>query len=167
MVNRRSCVPKPSEGARVESARFQHMQVNSVKKITEEILSSSQRKIQMVNEVNEVRQSFIKVLQEIYANTSLVKYFAKHFAKPTGTFIIFLPYRDLADTGDDGDNDDEHAVHTLAKGFDAFTVPGFAFGMSRFIRVSYGRIDVSTAEATALALANGLHKIITNREVMP
>lgn len=106
--------------------------------------------------LNEVRKIFIKSLEPVYKNTALFE----RFVVPDGSYYFLLPYKDTSGQITVSASDDMKAVKFLAENHGVLLVPGFAFGMPGYLRVSYGCLEISTASAAAEMVAGGMKHLL-------
>lgn len=115
-----------------------------------------------VVQLGEVRKVFVRALRRVYRNSIL----ADRFVVPDGAFYFFLPYNTL-----DGElpsrRSDMQVVEYLATQHNILVSPGFTFGMEGYIRVSYGCVEISSADEVSSALALGLSIFLPNKMGTP
>lgn len=96
-----------------------------------------------------VRACFLDRLDTVYAQQPGLR-----LVRGDGAFYLFLP---IGDDGDSGSGSADDAVAFLAGAPTwVLTVPGTAFGMEGYVRVSFGSVPLEHAASAAGALANGL-----------
>lgn len=109
-----------------------------------------------ISVLNEIRIAFVDALLPVYKASCLENL----FVAPTGAFYLFLPYLDPDAHSSVREDDDMKVVEILALQYGVLVVPGFAFGMAGYIRVSFGSLAPATAKKAAQALACGLQAVI-------
>lgn len=90
-----------------------------------------------------VRDVFVQACREVYTQLGV------KFVTGNSAFYLFLPI----ETRDRNSSD---VASFLVKAGNVLVVPGHAFGMKHYIRVSYGSVCISDASSAAGALRKGL-----------
>jgi aromatic aminotransferase len=96
------------------------------------------------------RASFLRHLAEVYDERPDL-----HVVLGTGAYYLFLPVGEER-RGIEGSGEEMEVVSFLAQKAKVLVVPGSAFGMSNYIRVSFGSVPMDRAEAAAKVLKAGL-----------
>lgn len=99
-----------------------------------------------VQTLGAVRACFLQRLDAVYAQLPDL-----HLVPGAGAFYLFLPV-----AGGISDSDDDAVAFLAHPPTRVLTVPGTAFGMSGYVRVSFGSVSLGQADAAATALADGL-----------
>lgn len=111
--------------------------------------------VSVISMLNEIRIAFADALQSLYRASHL-----EHlFVAPTGAFYFFLPYLNPNEHPSVCEEDDMRIVERLALQHGVLVAPGCAFGMTGYIRLSYGLLKPANAKEAAQALAKGLQAV--------